>query len=481
MTAVDAITPAADTHHGLLIGGAVVAGAGEPIPLVSRRDGSSLGVLDGAAPADVVAAYRAAAEAQPAWAGLGPTARAEVLDRAAALFRERAATIGDLISHEMGKPLGEARTEVAKGATSLEYHAQAGFRALGSSYVTDTGEDVFTMAEPLGVVALITPWNFPFTLPAKKVAAALCAGNAAILKPAPNAVLCALAIGQTLLDAGLPAGVLNVVLGDTAVIEEALLTDPTLAGVSFTGSWPTAQKIHRRLSVEVPLQAELGGKNALVVWKDADIATATEVVVQSAFRNNGQICTSAGRVLVHADIADELLAALRDAVTSRPASTPDGDLGIMSSEAQHRAVAEVVDRHRDEVGEVVRAPWPDELMAPTLLVAPPAGELTEEEVFGPVVTVEVVSDLDDAVARANATAYGLTAGIVTADLAVAHAFWRRSTAGTVKVNAPLTGTPYHVPVQGFGRSGAGAGEGGEVGIEFFTRRKAVHIRRPAGT
>jgi aldehyde dehydrogenase (NAD+) len=469
----------AEVRHGLLIGGSVVAGSGGPIPLVSRRDGSSLGVLDGAGPSDVAAAYAAATAAQPAWAALGPSARADVLNRAAVLFRERAAEMGDTISHEMGKPLGEARTEVTKGAASLEYHAQAGFRALGSTYVTDTGEDVFTVAEPLGVVGLITPWNFPFTLPIKKIAAALATGNAAVFKPAPNAVLCALAIGQTLLDAGLPPGVLNVVLGDTAVIEEALLTDPALAGVSFTGSFPTAQKIHRRLSVEVPLQAELGGKNALVIWRDADPDVAADLVAQSSFRNNGQICTSAGRVLVHVDVADAVLASLRSAMASRPSSTADGDHGIMASEGQHRAVADVVSRHAADVGEVVRAPWPDELMAPTLLVAPPVGELTEEEIFGPVVTVETVADLDEAVAAANATAYGLTAGIVTSDLGVAHAFWRRSTAGTVKVNAPLTGTPYHVPIQGFGRSGAGVGEGGEAGIEFFTRRKAVHIRRPS--
>ncbi|HEX7135910.1 MAG TPA: aldehyde dehydrogenase family protein [Iamia sp.] len=475
MTAVET---AADVRHGLLIGGSVVAGSGEPIPLVSRRDGSSLGVLDGASPSDVAAAYAAASSAQPGWAAFGPSARADVLNRAAVLFRERSADMGETISHEMGKPLGEARTEVAKGAASLEYHAQAGFRSLGSTYVTDTGEDVFTVAEPLGVVCLITPWNFPFTLPIKKIAAALATGNAAVFKPAPNAVLCALAIGQTLLDAGLPPGVLNVVLGDTTVIEEALLTDPALAGVSFTGSFPTAQTIHRRLSVEVPLQAELGGKNALVVWRDADVDVAADVVAQSSFRNNGQICTSAGRVLVHEDVADALLAALRALVDARPATTADGDHGVMSSEGQHRAVADAVARHP---GEVVRSPWSEELMAPTLLVAPPAGELTEEEIFGPVVTVETVADLDEAVTAANATSYGLTAGIVTSDLGVAHAFWRRSTAGTVKVNAPLTGTPYHVPIQGFGRSGAGAGEGGEVGIEFFTRRKAVHIRRPAAT
>jgi aldehyde dehydrogenase (NAD+) len=461
---------------GLLIDGKEVPGTGALLPLVSRRDGSSLGMLSGASSADVGLAYAAATAAQPEWAALGPSGRADVLNRAAALFRERASEMGETISHEMGKPLGEARTEVAKGAASLEYHAQAGFRALGSTYVTDTGEDVFTVAEPLGVVCLITPWNFPFTLPIKKIAAALATGNAAVFKPAPNAVLCALEIGRTLLDAGLPPGVLNVVLGDTAVIEEALLTDPALAGVSFTGSWATAQKIHRRLSVEVPLQAELGGKNALVVWSDADPAVAADVIAQSSFRNNGQICTSAGRVLVHASIAALVLDALRSLLASRPASGADGDNGIMSSEAQHRSVADAVAQHP---GEVVRAPWPEDLMAPTLLVDPPAGALTEEEIFGPVVTVEIVTDLDDAVAKANATAYGLTAGIVTSDLGVAHAFWRRSSAGTVKVNAPLTGTPYHVPIQGFGRSGAGAGEGGEVGIEFFTRRKAVHIRRPA--
>ncbi|HKC26485.1 MAG TPA: aldehyde dehydrogenase family protein, partial [Jatrophihabitans sp.] len=207
------------------------------VDVVSRQDRSVVSQLSLASPEEVREAYRRADETLPAWKALPPADRAAIFLRGAALFRERAKSIAEIISAEMGKPIGEATTEVEKGAGILEYFAQAGYRTTGATFVTDTGEDVFTVAEPLGVVLLITPWNFPFTLPIRKIAAALSTGNTVLFKPATNSALCGIEIGRALTDAGVPDGVFNVVIGESRVIQDALFTDPRLAGVSLTGSY----------------------------------------------------------------------------------------------------------------------------------------------------------------------------------------------------------------------------------------------------
>lgn len=466
---------------GLLLGGKITEGKGPALSLRSRLDGSVIATVSSASGADVTGAYERAAAAGPSWATAPPAVRAEILRNAAQLFRDRADEIGAVISAEMGKPAGEARTEVAKGAAILEYFGQLGYRATGSSFVTDTGEDVFTIAEPLGVVTLITPWNFPFTLPIRKIAAALATGNTALFKPATNSALCGLAIGQTLVDAGLPDDVLSVVVGQSSVIESALFSDPRLAGVSLTGSYPTAEAIRRLLPVEVPFQAELGGKNTLVVWEDADPEVALQIVMQSSFRNNGQICTSCGRLLVHEAIAPTLLDRLRTELAGRSVVGPDGEYGIMSSEREHDGIRSTLAHAAEVVEEIIAPDWGEDRMSPTVLVAPPAGLLTEEEIFGPVITYETVSSIEEAIQKGNAPAYGLTSGIVTNDLDIAQAFWLGIRSGLVKVNAPLTGTPFHIPLQGHGHSGVGPGEGGDVSIDFFTRHKAVYLRRPTSS
>jgi acyl-CoA reductase-like NAD-dependent aldehyde dehydrogenase len=213
------------------------------------------------------------------------------------------------------------------------------------------------------------------------------------------------------------------------------------------------------------------------VWADADVDTAVEVIWQSSFRNNGQICTSAGRLLVHESIADDLLAALRKRVAGTDSRLPLGEYGILSSEHEYAKIREVLDRARTST-EVIDADWGDGRMSPTLLVAPPDGELTTEEIFGPVITFETVRTVDEAIEKANATSYGLTAGVVTKDLDVAKQFWTQVKAGLVKVNVPLTGTPFHIPLQGWRHSGVGPGEGGDASVSFFTKQKAIYLRRP---
>ena len=474
-TVLDQLSTDEPPAFGLLMSGRPVAGSGPTVEVRSRLDGSLLAELATAGPADVRAAYEVAARAAPAWAARTPPQRAAVLHRAAALFRERAAELADVITAEMGKPRAEALVEVEKGASVLDYYAEVGYRPLGRTFRTDADEDVFTVVEPLGVVALVTPWNFPFTIPLRKLSAALASGNAVLFKPSMNAALCALVIGRTLLDAGIEPDVLHVVIGRSSVIENELLTAPELGGVSLTGSYETACAIRRTLPVEIPFQAELGGKNALLVWKDASIDLAVDVIRQSAFRNNGQICTSAGRVLVHGDVYDRLLEALSRAITGVHRSSEEGELGILASDGEQGKVEATVDSARSQARDVVRADW-GERTPPTIIVDPPRGSLTRDEIFGPVVTFERVDDIDRAVELANDTAYGLTAGVVTSDLSVARRFWLGVRAGTVKVNAPMTGTPFHVPFEGHAHSGAGHSEGGLDSLDFFTRTKTIYLR-----
>ena len=464
---------------GILIDGAIRPGSGPEQKLVSRSDGRVLAVVRTAGPDDVRIAYQVAAEAAPSWAATGPAARAEVLHRAAALFRERAEELAPVISADMGKPASEATVEVAKGAAVLDYYAELGYRKLGTTFSTDFDEDIFTLIEPLGVVALITPWNFPFTIPIRKLSAALAAGNAVVFKPSTNAGITGLMIAVTLLDAGLPPGLIQATIGRSSVIERALLEAPELDGVSLTGSYEAAEAIRRRLRVEVPFQAELGGKNTIVVWSDADLAKAADIIVASSFRNNGQICTAAGRLLVHTDVYHELLEMLSGRVRAMTDTSGSDEFGILVSEREAGRVEEYVALADDEARDVVRpgpAGWREGRVAPAVLVDPDTGPLTTEEIFGPVVTFEAISDIDEAVAKANATAYGLTSGIVTGDVAVARQFWKGSHAGTVKVNSPLTGVPFHVPFEGYGHSGAGWAEGGESSLDFFTRTKTVFLR-----
>jgi len=471
------ITVGGTDEVGILIDGAVAAGSGPELKLVSRTDRSVLAVLRSAGPSDVRAAYRSAAEAAPRWAGLGPAARAEVLHRAAGLFRDRADELAPVMSADMGKPVSEARVEVAKGAAVLDYYAELGYRRLGTTYRTDFDEDIFTVVEPLGVVALITPWNFPFTIPVRKLSAALAAGNAVVFKPSANAGITGMLIAATLLDAGLDPGVVQAAAGSSSIIGRELLEAPELCGVSLTGSYEAAVAIRRRLRMEVPFQAELGGKNTIVIWADADLDKAVAIISASSFRNNGQICTAAGRILAHEAIYDKLLERLSDHVAAMADADGSDELGILVSDRESDRVEECIEQAGGETDRVIRpSGWREGRVAPALLVSPATGPLTTEEIFGPVITYERVSGIDEALDKANATAYGLTSGIVTADIAVARRFWQGSRTGTVKVNSPLTGVPFHVPFEGYGHSGAGWAEGGESSLDFFTRTKTVYLR-----
>jgi alpha-ketoglutaric semialdehyde dehydrogenase len=441
-------------------------------------------------PADVDRAYAGAVEGFAVWRATPALERARVLAGAADLLRERAEEIAVELVHEMGKTLGEATVETAKAADFLDYYASLARLPLGALLAdARPGVEVAVRTEPVGVVLAITPWNDPLLTPARKLAPALFAGNAVILKPASETPLVALHLARALDDAGLPAGVLGTVTGRACRISEALLGDDRLVAVTFTGSTAVGNGLRRALGDRnVRLQTEMGGKNASVVLADADLELAAATVAAAAFGQGGQRCTATSRVIVEREIAGELarlLVAHAERVRLGPGLAPDTTMGPLVS-----------DRHRDEVlahlerarGEGARfltgggAP-PDPDLARGCYVQPTvladvdgAMAVWREEVFGPAIALREVADLDEAIAAANDSVYGLSAAVFTRSLSSAARFTREVEAGQVAVNLPTSGWDVHHPFGGFRESGSAFKEQGLEGLRFYTRVKTVATR-----
>ncbi|GAA3392453.1 aldehyde dehydrogenase family protein [Cryptosporangium minutisporangium] len=440
--------------------------------------------------AEVTARYDAAELGAARWRATNPLQRAEIMARAAADLRARGAEIaGDLVA-EMGKTRAEATTEVTKAADFLEYYASWARQPYGELIADGRpGTQTSVRREPLGVVTLVTPWNDPLLTPARKLAPALIAGNAVILKPASETPLVAFHLARSLEAAGLPAGVLGVVTGRIREIEAALLDDPRITAMSFTGSTGIGRRLQHRLAGRnVRVQTEMGGKNASAVLADADLAAAVSTIAAASFGQAGQRCTATSRVVVEQAVAEPLIAGLIDAaqqVRLGPGDAEGTTMGPVVS-ARHRAeVLEHIDRARAE-GVVVRfgggAPA-DEAYAHGCYVEPTVvtgvdgrHSLWRDEVFGPVVAVRVVDGFDEVVAAVNDSVYGLAAAVFTRDLQRAYEFADRVDTGQVSVNLPTSGWDVHMPFGGFGDSGSPFKEQGAEALRFYTRAKTVAVR-----
>ena len=441
-------------------------------------------------PAEVAELYELAEAGAVVWAATSPLERAAVMVRTAALLRERAAEIAADLVAEMGKTRAEADGEVGKAADFFDYYASWARRPYGQLlHDARPGTETSTRTEPLGVVCLITPWNDPLLTPARKAAPALISGNAVVLKPAGETPLVALHLARALDDAGLPAGVLGVVLGRASRISAALLDDPRLAAVSFTGSTEVGRSLQRQLAGrDVRLQTEMGGKNATAILDDADLALAIPTVAAAVFGQAGQRCTATSRIVVDRAVAEEVIAGLVEAARAlRPG--PGGEPGTTMGPL-------VSSRHRDDVlGHIARAEADGAVLAvggsapagpefehgcyvlPTVLRdVTPQMAIWREEVFGPVVAVRVVDGFDEAVEAVNDSVYGLAAGVFTRSLGRAHEFARRVEAGQVSVNLPTPGWDVHLPFGGFGASGSPFKEQGAEALRFYSRVKTVAIR-----
>jgi alpha-ketoglutaric semialdehyde dehydrogenase len=466
----------------------LIDGEGFGEPILERRNPAAPNDLVsltavGAEP-EARAAVDAAMRAQSEWANTPPPVRGQVLSKAAEIITADTDRIATDLTREEGKTLIEARGEVRRAADILRFFGGEGWRLGGETFSTmDAGALVFTRREPVGVVVAITPWNFPIAIPTWKIAPALVSGNAVVLKPASITGLSALHLVNALESAGLPAGVLNVVFGPGASLGRALVDDARISAITFTGSTDVGSSIqvataHRRTRI----QLEMGGKNPLVVLDDADIEAAALIVASGGFGLTGQACTATSRVIVTPAAKPALVDALsRLASHYSPGDglTPDVMMGPVVTADQLAIDLEYVDIGAGEGGKVLFGGKVDggQFLQPTLIDAVSAGHrIAREEVFGPVISMIDATDFDTAVEIANDVEYGLSAGICTRDLGMAHEFAERVQAGVVKVNRPTTGLELNVPFGGIKASSTGTyREQGSVAIDFFTRSKSIYM------
>jgi alpha-ketoglutaric semialdehyde dehydrogenase len=469
------------------IAGDWVAGA---TVTLNRNPSDSSDVIGEYAQADVAqtrAAIAAAKQAFPGWATGSIQERANILDRAGNEILARKDELGRLLSREEGKTLPEGIGEAARAGNIFKFFAGEALRLSGEKLPSvRPGVEVEITREPLGVVGLITPWNFPIAIPAWKIAPALAYGNTVVMKPADLVPGCAWAIADILVKAGLPAGVFNLVMGRGSVVGEALVTHPDVAGISFTGSVETGRGIAAKAVARMAkIQLEMGGKNPLVILDDADVATAVNCAVQGAYFSTGQRCTASSRLIVTNAIHDRFVAAVKErlgAVNVDDALAAGTDIGPVVDQSQLDTDLEYIDVGRREGatlafgGERVKRAKDGFYLAPALFTdTTNAMRIAREEIFGPVAAVIRAKHYDEALALANDTPFGLCAGIVTTSLKHAYHFKRHAEAGMVMVNLPTAGVDYHVPFGGRKGSSYGPREQGRYAAEFFTTVKTAYI------
>jgi aldehyde dehydrogenase (NAD+) len=445
-----------------------------------------LGRVPGGTVDDARAAVSAASTAFPAWRALTGPARAEFLYKWAGAIAARQEELAQLVTREVGKPIGEARGEVARCTMILRYYAGEAVRAIGDVIPAQAaGALQFTLRQPLGVVALITPWNFPVAIPLWKAAPALAFGNTIVLKPAESSSQSAIVLAECALAAGIPSGVVNVLLGAGDVVGPALIGDSEVCAVSFTGSGRigatvAATAAHRNIRY----QTEMGGKNVAIVLPDADLRQAATLTAAGAMRYAGQKCTATSRVVVAREVEDAFLTELRAQVAALPlgpVTDPAAAVGPVISDLSRRSIRAALEGMDAECIYEGQVPSSAEFangyfVAPTIVRgAAVDSELAQRELFGPVLAEFVAEDVDHAIALANSTLYGLSASLYTRDLRAALKYIDRIEAGMVRVNGDTTGVDPHAPFGGMKASSSGSREQGPAAREFYTEIKTVQI------
>ncbi|MGC0367396.1 acyl-CoA reductase-like NAD-dependent aldehyde dehydrogenase [Rhodococcus sp. 27YEA15] len=481
MTRTTAVAPPTPAAH-------LIAGEWVGEGTVERRNPARPDEVVALAPLGTAATVRdavaAATDAQPAWRSKTGPERGAVLTRAAELLTARTVLVAHDLVREEGKTLTEATGEVTRAADVLRFFGAVCRNADGLTLPAGTPDTlVYTRREPLGVVGVVTPWNFPIAIPAWKIAPALAAGNAVVAKPAQLTTLSMQHLAQCLLDAGLPAGVLNLVLGAGSVVGDSLVSHPDVAAVSFTGSGTVGAGIHTAVSARMArVQLEMGGKNPLVVLDDADPVRAAAIAASGAFGLTGQACTATSRVIATPGIHDALveeLARVAQSYTPGDGLESGTRMGAVVSEAQFAADQRFVETARREGGEIVAGSGAtDGLFHPAVVVTgvEPDHTIAQEEVFGPVLAVLRADDLDHATAIANGVRYGLTAGIVSNDMRAVHRFVDQVEAGVVKVNRPTSGLELNVPFGGTKESSTNTyREQGQSALDFYSWTKSVYL------
>jgi aldehyde dehydrogenase (NAD+) len=436
--------------------------------------------------AQVKTAIAAARAAAPAWNRSGIQSRADILDKIGNEILARKDELGVLLSREEGKTRPEGIGEAARAGYIFKFFAGEALRLAGEVIPSvRPGLKVEITREPVGVVGIITPWNFPIAIPAWKIAPALAYGNCVVFKPADLVPGCAWALAEIIARSGLPAGVFNLVMGRGSVVGELLSTDAGIDAVSFTGSVATGKRVAQNCAARLAkVQLEMGGKNPQVVLDDADLDTAVNVSIQSAFFSTGQRCTAASRLIVTEGIHDKFVSALTSKMKSLKVddALKDGtDIGPVVDPSQLEQDLKYIELGKKEGAKLtggarLKRATEGYYLEPALFTETTSQmQINRDEIFGPVASVIRVKDYEEALKVANDTPFGLSSGIATTSLKHSEHFKRNSAAGMVMVNLPTAGVDYHVPFGGRKGSSYGPREQGRYAAEFYTVVKTAYI------
>jgi acyl-CoA reductase-like NAD-dependent aldehyde dehydrogenase len=475
-----------DLHRNYIAGEWV---GGEAVPDINPSNTNEVvGYYARATGDDARNAIAAAKAAFPAWSRSGIQQRHDILKAASDEILKRREEIGSLLACEEGKTLAEGIGETVRAGQLFDFFSGEALRLSGETLPSvRPGVEVAMTREPVGVVGIITPWNFPIAIPTWKIAPAICFGNTVVFKPADLVPGCSWAIVDILVRAGLPKGVLNLVMGKGSVVGQAMLDSPDINALTFTGSVGTGQRVaEASIKVMRKFQLEMGGKNPLVVVDDADLDVAVEVAANGAYFSTGQRCTASSRLIVTAGIHDKFVAALTERLKGLvvdDAMKKGTHIGPVVDPSQLKQDEDYIKIATDEGGKLafggrrLERATPGFYLEPTLFTeTTPAMRLNREEVFGPVASVIRVKDYDEALAVANDTPFGLCSGICTTSLKHATHFKRNSESGMVMVNLPTAGVDYHVPFGGRKGSSYGPREQGHYAQEFFTTVKTAYTQ-----
>ncbi|MBT2730089.1 aldehyde dehydrogenase family protein [Bacillus sp. ISL-75] len=438
---------------------------------------------------DVKIAIEAAKNAFPSWSQTAPSKRAAILNQAASILEQNAAALAEELTREEGKHVDDAKNEVIRSAQTLRYYAVEGQSFTGETFPNDDANmKVSTEREPLGVVSVITPWNFPLSIPARKIAPALITGNTVVFKPSSDTPLIAFRLVEALDKAGIPKGVINFVTGKASDVGDLLVTHPAVRAVTFTGSTAAGEDIHSKASFTTRTQMELGGKNPLIVMDDADLNLAATLTVNGAYSLTGQACTGTSRVIVLKEVKEEFVQKLVEKTSALKIGNgfeAGVKIGPLANEKQLKNVLKYIEFGKEDGAELVYGG--EQLLTgdfekgyyvqPAIFTnVKPNSRIAKEEIFGPVVAVIEVDTYEEAIAVANDVEYGLSASIVTNNLKIANQFTKDIQAGTVKVNRTTTGNLMNAPFGGLKKSSTSTfRESGRVGLEFFTQLKTVYM------
>ena len=482
-------TTTARTYQNLIGGRWVDAKSSKTFESVSPANHEDVvGTFPASGADDVDAAVAAAKAAFPAWSLLPAPKRGEILFKVARTLAEHKEELSRLMTREMGKVLTEARGDVQEAIDVAYYMAGEGRRMFGMTVPSEM-PDKFAMAirKPIGVVGLITPWNFPVAIPGWKLFPALICGNTAVLKPASDTPACMVRFVELLMEGGIPDGVVNVVTGSGSDVGHPLVEHPDVKVISFTGHTDTGVDISKRAAATLKrVSLELGGKNPIVIWEDADLPLALDSVIWSAFGTSGQRCTAASRIIVHRGIHDEFVEMLRTrvgALVLGDGLDPKTDVGPVINDAAIERISNYMGIGRNEAdlvigGDIARdgALAKGSFFEPTIFTeVKPDARIAQEEIFGPVTSVIPVDSWEETVAIVNSVKYGLSTSMFTRDINLAFRSIRDFDSGLGYVNHGTIGAEAHLPFGGTKATGNGHREVGQAALDFFSEWKSVYI------